>query len=135
MGLAGSAFGGKSFLGGGNQISQGYGPSYGYNSYGYNSAPTTATYYTSQTYVPQTYSPPQYVQPPPVYGPPQPVFNPINSALAWKAGLANNLASSIGFSGQNQIQAAPAYSYGAPPPVAVAQVAPVPKPYVACDNN
>lgn len=156
MGLAGSAIAAKSafggnFLGGGsggNQISQGYGPSYGYNSgssygnsYGYNPAPTTATYYTSQTYVPQTYAPPQtyaspqpsYIQPPSVYGPPQPSFNPINSALAWKAGLASNLASSIGFNqNQNQIQSAPAYAYGAPP---VQYGAPPNKPvYVACDN-
>lgn len=97
MGLAGAAVAAKTAIGGtlfggGNQLSQGYGPSYGYNSYGsnsygpnsygsnsYGSVPTTAypsaTYYTSQTYSPQNYVPQQtYAPPQPSYVQPQPSY-------------------------------------------------------------
>lgn len=154
MGLAGVVAsknaGGGGF--GGNQISQGYGRSYGYNSAQSLSTSYPSTYVASQTYVPQQpqYVPqqPQYVAQPPQYVPQQPAYipqqpsfgGPINSALAWKAGLANNLVSGIGggFASNSASYAAPAtaYSYGAPPPSA-GQIATVPnKPlYVVCDNN
>lgn len=150
LGLAG-AFASRSS--GGQQ--QNYGPAYSYNT-----APALTTaypatpYYNSQSYgPPQTYAPPQpaYVAPqqpayvPQPYGPPPSPFAPINAALSWKSGLVNNFArgvsssisntaSLVGFPSPNQIQ--PAYSYGAPPPVA-AQLGPVPnKPvYVVCDHN
>lgn len=177
LGLAGAAVAAKSavggvFGGGSNQISQGYGPSYGYNSGGYNSVgyssgPSLTTSYPSPTYVtsqayvpPQTYAPPQpayvqqsaYVQQPPSYvSAPQSSFgNPISSALAWKAGIANNLVGGIssGFNGisnglsggfANSVQQPIGYSYGAPPPPPPPSAVggPVPnKPvYVVCDNN
>lgn len=97
----------------------------------------------------QTYAPAPVYGPPPSYGNPSygnpsfgnPSFgNPIGSALAWKAGLANNFASgiggfggSVGFGGQAPT---PSYAYGAPPPVPAAQIAVPNKPvYVVCDQQ
>lgn len=150
LGLAGAAFSGRSAFGGGvsNQIPQSYGPAYGYGNAGpsLTTAYPTPTYVTSQTYVPQpTYS---TLPQPAAYGvAPQASFtSPINSALAWKAGLANNLVNGIssgfngisngissGFSGVSSgissgfngvgggfvsavQQPVVGYSYGAPPP-------------------
>lgn len=106
---------------------------------------------------PQTYAPAPVPAPQPAYIPaPQPVYyaapqqsfsNPISGALAWKAGIANNLVSGIsnGFNGlssgiANSIQQPVGYSYGAPPPppppqpIAAAAVPNKPL-YVVCDNN
>ncbi|XP_055326675.1 uncharacterized protein LOC129580359 [Sitodiplosis mosellana] len=154
LGLAGAAISAKSALGGGfnggsNQITQGYGSAYGYG----NSGPSLTTaypspsYITSQTYVPpQTYAPPPppqpaYVQQQAYVAAPQPSFTgPINSALAWKAGIANNFVSGIssGFSNSVQ-QPVVGYSYGAPPPPPPQPIAGGPLPnkpvYVVCDSH
>lgn len=149
MGLAGAAFSGRSAFGGGvsNQIPQSYGPAYGYGNMGpsLTTAYPAPTYVTSQTYVP----PPTYstLPQPAAYGvAPQASFTgPLNSALAWKAGIANNFANGIG-NGFNGIssgfsavqQPVVGYSYGAPPPPPQPIAGgPVPnKPvYVVCDNN